>query len=407
MKKLIRITTIPLSLDKLIGEQLTYINQFYEVIAVSADKSELEKVANKYGVQNHHIEMTRTISPIKDLIAVWRLYKFLKKEKPQIVHSHTPKAGIVGMMAAILAGVPNRFHTVAGLPLLEAVGIKRKILNAVESLTYRFATRVFPNSFGLQEIILKKFFSAQHKIKVLGPGSSNGIDTNHFNISQISSDKQHVLKDQLGLSASDFIFIFVGRLVSDKGVNELVNAFKSLQSKIKEFSKTASPNLNLNPHDRTITTRQLPTPKLLLVGPLENDLDALLPQTLLEIEQNESIINVGYQSDVRPYFAIADVLTFPSYREGLPNVVLQSLAMQLPAIVTNINGCNEIITHAQNGLIIPPKDHTFLQHAMEQLITNPSLYHHLKSNSRDSIAPYEQSLIWSALLAEYQSVVKD
>ena len=388
MKKLIRITTIPLSLDKLLGEQLTYVNQFYEVTAMSADRKELERIAAKYGVKNHHVEMTRTISPFKDVVAVWQLYHFLRKAKPAMIHSHTPKAGIVAMMAGWLAGVPHRLHTVAGLPLLERAGPKRKLLNHIEKLTYRLATKVYPNSFQLQKIIVQARFCVPEKMKVIGQGSSNGIDTDHFSPTKISVAKQDELRAQLGLSKDDFVFIFVGRLVKDKGINELITAFKNLQSVIARENDEAT----LNPKHRTPCT-----PKLLLVGPLEQHLDPLCSETLREIENNPDIFSVGFQEEVRPYIALSSALVFPSYREGFPNVVLQSLAMELPAIVTDINGCNEIITHQQNGLIVQVKDTKALEQAMEQLIINPAQYQRLKNTARESIAPYEQQKVWNAL----------
>lgn len=395
MKKLIRITTIPLSLDKLLGEQLTYVNQFYEVTAISADRKELERIAAKYGVKNHHVEMTRTISPFKDVVAVWQLYHFLRKAKPAMIHSHTPKAGIIAMMAGWLAGVPHRLHTVAGLPLLERAGPKRKLLNHIEKLTYRLATKVYPNSFELQKIIVQANFCVPEKMKVIGQGSSNGIDTDHFSPIQISIAKQDELRAQLGLSKDDFVFIFVGRLVKDKGITELITAFKNLQSVIARKNDEAAPN---NKHPTACT------PKLLLVGPLEQHLDPLCSETLQEIENNPDIFSVGFQEEVRPYFALSNALVFPSYREGFPNVVLQSLAMELPAIVTDINGCNEIITHQQNGLIVPVKDTKALEQAMEELIINSALYQRLKNTARKSIAPYEQQKVWNALLEEYELV---
>lgn len=360
------------------------MNQFFEVIAVAADQKELKRVAQKYGVKSYHVEMTRTIAPFKDLIAVWKMYRFLKRENPHIVHSHTPKAGIVGMTAAWLARVPNRYHTVAGLPLLEATGIKRKVLNFVEQLTYRFATKVYPNSFELQKIILEEQFCDLSKLKVIGQGSSNGIDSSYFSKDQIALNDQDQLKLKLGIDAEDFVFIFVGRLVRDKGIHELVSAFVNSTGKVEK-------------------SKDVPNFKLLLVGPLEQDLDPLNPLTLMQIKSNPAIITTGYQEDVRPYFAISNALVFPSYREGFPNVVLQSLAMQVPAIVTNINGCREIITHDDNGLIVPVKDEIALQNAMEELLINHSLYENLKSKSRGSIAPYEQQIIWEALLKEYRT----
>ena len=382
LKKLLRITTVPISLDKLLGKQLTFMNDNFDLTAISADAPELSRVAKKYGVKFHPIEMTREISPLQDLKSLWQLYRLCKKEKPFMVHSHTPKAGVVGMMGARLAGVPHRFHTVAGLPLMEATGLKRTLLNAVEKLTYACATNVYPNSKGLYDFIVAEQFCKPSKLKVLGQGSSNGIDTAYFDRTHFPKDQQHELLTQLGIQPDDFVFIFVGRLVGDKGINELVAAFKNLTSTL------------LSDRNR----------KLLLVGPLETELDPLQPTTLEEIEHNENIISVGYQEDVRPYFALADALVFPSYREGFPNVVLQAGAMELPAIVSNINGCNEIIIEGENGLIIPVKSRTGLQEAMLKLANDQQLYDHLKRNARSRIVKnYEQAVVWQAILEEYRT----
>ena len=166
--KLIRITTIPLSLEKLLEGQLTFMQKHYNVTAISGEKERLELYGETNGVATKHIELTRKITPFQDLKAVYVLYRFLKKEQPLIVHSHTPKAGIVGMMAAYFARVPLRLHTVAGLPLMEAKGIKRKILNTVEVLTYKCASNVYPNSKGLYDFIISEKFAKPKKLKILG-----------------------------------------------------------------------------------------------------------------------------------------------------------------------------------------------------------------------------------------------
>ncbi len=381
MNKLIRITTIPLSLDKLLGEQLRFMNQHFEVIAVSSNQIELKKVAEKYGVKYHSLEMSRKITPFLDLISLYKMYLFLKKEKPKIVHTHTPKAGIIGMIAAYYAGIPVRMHTVAGLPLLEASGSKRKILNFVEKLTYRYATHVYPNSYGLQEIILKESFCDLSKLKVIGNGSSNGINTDFFDVDQISEEQKSILRKRLNISANDFVFIFVGRLVKDKGIEELVSAFSELKQ----------------------SNNHLVVPKLLLVGPFENDLDPLSSETLEKLSTNPNIVSVGFQEDVRVFFAISDALVFPSYREGFPNVVLQAGAMQLPSIVSDINGCNEIVEHEINGLIIPVKNKAAITEAMSRLYQDASFYQFLKTYSRQKITEkFNQNLIWNEILKEYQ-----
>ena len=379
-KKLIRITTVPISLDKLLTGQLHFMKQFYEVTAVSSIPDELEIIGKKEGVKTFDLEMTRQITPVQDIKAVVKLYHFLKKEKPFIVHTHTPKAGIVGMLAAKMAGVPNRLHTVAGLPLLEATGVKRKILEQVEKATFSCATKVYPNSFVLLDYLKDHHYAASNKLKVLGNGSSNGINTAYFSPSHFSSEQNSILKTQIGSGENDFVFIFVGRLVSDKGINELVAAFQKL------------PQTNRNV-------------KLLLVGNFEAELDPLHENTLKVIDSNPNIILAGYQYDVRPYFAISNALIFPSYREGFPNVVMQAGAMSLPSIVSDINGCNEIIENGTNGLIVPVKDEINLGVAMEKLVEDENDTLKMVENSRPMIVSrYEQDVIWQAILSEYQNL---
>jgi glycosyltransferase involved in cell wall biosynthesis len=347
---------------------------------VSSDASYLDKIGITEGIEVKNIEMTRQITPLKDLKAVYKMYKYFKKEKPFIVHTHTPKAGTVGMLAAKLAGIPNRLHTVAGLPLLEATGFKRLLLNFVEKITYSCASRIYPNSFGLKDIIIKEKFCKPQKLKVLANGSSNGINTSYFNPLHFSETENIILKKKLNIKLDDFVFIFVGRMVADKGINELVEAFRNLGKKTDKI-------------------------KLVLVGPFEIELDSLNENTLNEIEGNLDIINVGFQDDVRPYLAISDVLVFPSYREGFPNVVMQAGAMGLPSIVTNINGCNEIIKEGENGTIIPVKNSVAIYEAMKKIITDTVFRSFLKQNSRKRIVEnYEQSVVWNALLQEYMSL---
>jgi glycosyltransferase involved in cell wall biosynthesis len=381
--KLIRITTVPISLDKLLSGQLNFMQTNFEVVAISSEKEYLERVGLKENVRTFHLEMSRKITPINDLIAVVRLYFFLLREKPAIVHTHTPKAGIVGMLASFLARVPCRLHTIAGLPLLEEKGFRRKVLNFVEKLTYACATKIYPNSFGLKDIILEQKFCNANKIKVIVNGSTNGIDTSFFSQSLIKLEEMQQLKLDLNISEDDFVFVFVGRLVKDKGINELVTAFEDLH-KLNSYAK------------------------LLLVGDYESDLDPLLPEVLNSIKENPAIIPVGFQYDVRPYFAISDVLVFPSYREGFPNVVMQAGAMGLPSIVSDINGCNEIIENNRNGFVIPVKDSKAVFEKMKLYLYDHSIYTFHKSMARDKIeSRYQQSLVWEAILLEYKFLMND
>ena len=380
MKKILRITTVPISLRTLLKGQPKFMSQYYEVVGVTSSGKEIDDVVKNEDIRVIEVEMTRTISPIKDLVSLWKLYKVIKKEKPFIVHSHTPKAGTLGMIASKLAGVPNRLHTIAGLPLLEATGAKRKLLDTVEKITYACATKIYPNSLGLKDIIIQNRYTKPSKLKVIANGSSNGIDVNHFSIENVSAETTSALREELYINESDIVFVFVGRLVTDKGINELIDAFKKLSKDHQNI-------------------------KLLLVGTLESELDPLQDSTLNEIENNKNIINVGWQTDVRPYFAISSILTFPSYREGFPNVVMQAGAMGLPSIVTDINGCNEIIKHKINGLIIPPKDENELYLAMLNLVKNPNESKKMANASRKMICDnYQRQVIWEALLQEYKNL---
>ncbi len=383
--KIIRITTVPISLDKLLNGQLRFMSAFYEVIAISSDSTYLSQIGEREGVRTFSLSMSRKITPIADLRAAFRLFLFLRKEKPQIVHSHTPKAGILGMLAARLAGVPCRLHTVAGLPLLETTGFKRKLLDFVEQQTYALATKVYPNSYGLLQIIVAHKYCKAEKLKVIANGSSNGIDTLYFNPDLFGKEQSAVLRQELGILSEDFVFVFVGRIVKDKGINELVVAFEALR---QAQGDNPAPNC-----------------KLLLVGDYEADLDPLYPETLANIKNNPAIISVGFQADVRPFLAISDALVFPSYREGFPNVVMQAGAMELPCIVSDINGCNEIITEGLNGTIIPVKNSSAILEKMILFVNNRDYYHQLKSNSRAMITSrYDQKLVWEGILSEYHAL---
>ena len=377
--KLIRISTVPHSLGGLLRGQLRYMSEFYEVIGISSySDGHLDVVEREQGVPMIRVDMTRRITPLKDLQALWKLIRIFRKEKPFIVHTHTPKAGTLGMMAAYLSRVPHRFHTVAGLPLLEATGRKRKLLDWVEKLTYRCATQVLPNSFGLRDIILENRYTQPEKLHVIGQGSSNGIDTSHFDPDRIDEQTKIALKQELGIAEDKFVFVFIGRLVTDKGVNELVQAFCKLND---EFKDTV----------------------LLMLGYYEKQLDPLMPVTDEKIENEEHIIFPGGVEDVRPYLAISDLLVFPSYREGFPNVVMEAGAMGLASIVTDINGCNEIIQSEVNGKIVPVKDVEELHYAMRTLYLERDMLTAMAAEARHSIqSRYERRFIWSEMLKFYR-----
>ena len=377
--KLFRITTVPISLKTLLKGQHRFMSQNgFEVIGVSSNRQELQDVQNDEGIDVVALEMTRTISPIKDIKALWNFYRLCKKEKPTIVHSITPKAGLLTMLAGKMAGVPIRMHTFTGLIFPTRTGVMQKLLIKMDQLLCWSATNIYPEGNGVKKDLID-YKITNKPLKVLANGNVNGIDLNYFSKDTITIEHQTQLKNELGIQPNYFVFIFVGRLVGDKGINELVQAFSKLQ---------------------------IPNTKLLLVGPYETELDPLKDETINEIDSNENIISVGFQKDVRPYFAISNALVFPSYREGFPNVVMQAGAMELPSIVSDINGCNEIVVEGENGTIIPVKNVEAIQKAMQKMMEDKEYYSKLKENARPMIqSRYEQSVVWNALLEEYNSLI--
>lgn len=367
-------TTIPGSMRGMTGGQLAFMNQFYEIIPISSADKCFEGVMKDQGLEKWYaIDMTRQITIVRDIKAVAQLVKILKKEKPAIVHTQTPKAGIVGMMAAWLAGVPVRMHTITGLPLLVETGFRRFVLNWVERFTNFFATNVYPNSRAMMKIMVENRLVSSKKVKVLANGSSNGINTTRFSP---EADFERMQKKE-----DVFTFVFLGRIVKDKGINELVHAFHRLT----EYNSKI---------------------RLLLVGDFEEKLDPLDEDTRIIIKENPCIETVGWQQDARPYYAVADALVFPSYREGFPNVVMEAGAMGLPSIVTNINGCNEIIIPDKNGEIIPSQNENALYNKMKEWIDNPEKVKLMAQNAREMITSrYEQQTVWDALHDEYESLL--
>ena len=377
--KLIRTSTIAMSLDILLKGQLAFLNDYFNVIAVSGEDYHLKNVAIRERVSTVSVLMSRTISPIKDLVSLVKLYILFKKEKPLIVHSITPKAGLLSMVAAYFARVPIRIHTFTGLIFTNRTGLMKQLLMLMDSLLCKCATNIYPEGEGVKRDLIQ-FKITNKPLYVLANGNINGIDLEYFNSENNSELELGKLRTSLGINSNDFVFIFVGRIVADKGINELIAAF----SKLSEHKENV---------------------KLLLVGPLEKNSNPISKETVLEIHQNINIISTGYQDLVRDYFSLANVLVFPSYREGFPNVVLQAGAMGLPSIVSNINGCNEIIINNYNGIIIPVKNELTIFDAMQLLLEDESLCRKMKANARLNVeSRFNQQAVWKAILDEYKII---
>jgi len=383
--KLLRITTVPISMNHIMRGQLKYMNQFYEVIGVSSYvEKDVNDILSRELIPMKFVEMPRTINPIKDLLALIKLCLIIKKEKPAIVHTHTPKAGLLGMLAAFVYQVPIRLHTVAGMPLEETYGLKRRILLFTEKLTYRLAHQVYPNSSHLHHFILGNKLALQNKIKVLGKGSSNGINIEHFNRNFCANPDANRIENRkkLDIQLNDFVFCFVGRLAEAKGINDLCEAFN-------QFSQ------------------EIPHLKLLLIGPIETSNSKLSQPTLTLMKENKKIIYPGRAEDVRPMLNLADCFVFPSHREGFPGVLLQAGAMGIPILASNIGGNNELIKHQENGLLFESKNIDSLLNAMKLIYNDVSLREQLAVNMNKTIEnDYQNKVIWNAIHTEYNSWIR-
>ena len=373
--KILRISTVPSSLSGLLKGQLFMLNGRYEVVAVSSPGKAMEILREREGVRTIAVPMERRISILKDLVSLVRLIGLFLKEQPDMVHSITPKAGLLSMLAGWITRVPVRIHTFTGLVFPTAIGMMQKLLIWMDRITCFCATIVNPEGEGVKQDLIN-YHITRKPLLIIANGNVNGVDLDYFHRTETICEQSKSYKNK-----NDFTFCFVGRIVRDKGINELVSAFVRLH---EHYSQVC----------------------LLLVGAYEKELDPVSPKTEELIINHPAIHFVGFQEDVRPFLVASDVLAFPSYREGFPNVVLQAGAMGLPSIVTDINGCNEIIIPNENGIIIPPRDVDALYKAMEYCLNHPDEVKRMAANARPLIASrYDQKMVWKALLEEYEQLL--
>ncbi len=377
MIKIVRATTVPMSLDIFCRGMLSELSKKYEVVALSSPGVELDNVAEREGVRAIAVPMARRISLKCDLISLCRLIKAFRKEKPTMVHSMTPKAGLLCMIAARIAKVPVRVHTFTGLVFPTATGLKRRILMASDWLTCACATHIIPEGEGVKSDLLNNGIT-QKSLKVLGYGNVRGVNLGFY------SRRPEVMKLAAEIKKDVFTFVFVGRIVRDKGINELCQAMDKLS--------------------RTVQAR------LILVGNFEDSLDSISDEARGIIEKNPAIESVGpkYGEELLSYYAASDCFVFPSYREGFPNTVIEAGAMGLPSIVTDINGSREIINHGENGVVIPSKDADALYEAMLDMVNDNASRDRMADNAREMIASrFEQSFVRKCLYDFYDEILKD
>lgn len=346
--KLVEITTVPESLHGFLRERTAYLKRRgCEIHVISSPGESLDEFARVQQVPAYGVAMQRRITPFKDLTALWRIYRTLRALRPEIVHARTPKGGVLGSLAAWLARVPVRLYTIHGLPMMTATGFKRQLLKWTERISCWCAHEVLCVSHSVREVAVQEGLCPADKIKVLGRGSSAGVDAaGRFHPTRHVAEAREI-RCRHGIGEDDLVIGFVGRVVRDKGMAELAAAWQVLRGRF--------PRLHL-----------------LLIGPFEPQ--DPIPSEVEKLFRTDPRIHVlGPIKEPASYYAAMDVFVLPTYREGLGAVLLEAAAMQVPTVATRIPGCYDAVEDGVTGLLVPPYDAQALAEALRRLLVSPSL----------------------------------
>lgn len=373
--RLVHITTVPGSLMFLCG-QAGYLRQRgFEVEAISSPGEALARFERGEQVPVHAVPMARAITPARDLVALARLTALLRRLRPDIVDAHTPKAGLLGMLAACLAGVPVRVYHVHGLRFTTAHGPARRLLRNAERLAAALATRVLCVSRSVAELAVEEGVAPRGRVAVLAGGSINGVDAaGRFRAP--SPEEAAAARAALGLPAGARVVGFIGRLARDKGIAELWGAWSALRE-------------------------ELPDLRLVLVGPPEPH-DPPPREVLRALAADPRVRLAGLDLDTPRWFRAFDVLALPTYREGFPVVPLEAAAMRLPVVATKVPGCVDAVVDGETGTLVPPRDVPALTAALRAYLLDPALrWRHGEAARARVLRDFERERIWAALHEEY------
>lgn len=375
--KMVHITTVPQTLGFFHG-QVGFLKEHGVEVALISSPGELaDRFSQEEAVRFYPVTMKRQIIPITDLTALLQLWYRILRIKPDIVHSHTPKAGLLGTIAARLAHVPVIFLSVFGLPQMTRTGFRRRLLDCTTWLACQLADRVWCDSQSMRDYIVSAKLCADSKTVVLGHGSVNGVDAQHrFSPQLYSAAARSALRNRYGIPDKARVLGFVGRIVADKGMSELVDAWRLLREKYSDLH-------------------------MLLVGPFEAE-DPLRPQDEVMLRGDPRVHLVGYQPDVASYLAVMDLFVMPSYREGFGLANIEAAAMELPVISTRIPGCVDSVQDGVTGILVPPRDSRSLASAIELYLNNPDLVRrHGRAGRQRVLHDFRPEVIWEALYQEY------
>jgi|GEM_PF-5900 len=380
--KLLRATTSPLALAWFFRRLTPYLQEHgIDTVAVSSPGRLLEEFRAETGAPVHAVPMERRITPLADLPALLRLWRIMRRERPDIVHAHTPKAGLLGMIAAWLARVPVRMYTIHGLPLMTREGWRFHLLRLADKTACRLATDTYCVSHSVRQVALDLAIAPANKLRTLGFGSCAGVNLAEFDPALHGAEDRTRVREQYGIPASALVAGFIGRLVRDKGIIELAEAWQRLR---EEF-----PHLHL-----------------LCCGDFE-DQDPV-PAAIRDALQRDPRVHLtgGFIEDMPPVYAALDVCLLPTYREGLPTVALECAAMQVPLVATRVPGCTDAVRDGVTGVLVEPRSSSELAAAVARLLRNSALRRELGRAARKFVAArFGEEFTFSLLLAEYRRVL--
>lgn len=381
-KKLIRITTVPLALRYLLPGQMKFMkDNGFDVIMISADGVEINEVIENEQCRHIIVPMSRRITPLVDFKCLIQLIKIFRNERPDIVHTHTPKAGLLGMLAAKICRVKIRIHTIAGLRFTTSKWISRQILIRMEKITCYAANEVWPNSFSLMQAVKHYKLAPPAKLKVIASGSTNGIDLNRFSVSSLQSGVISDVKQQMKYNPDLEYLLFVGRIVKDKGVEELVQVFADLYMQNNRL-------------------------RLILVGSFEEKLDPLNENTKQLLNTHTGIIHIAWSNSVEYFMHLSLLLIHPSYREGFPNVLLQAGAMGCPIVCSAIEGNVDVIEHGKTGLLFKVTNRESLYQQLTFALNNPLLMKEYANTLKLNIhKKFDRSIVQAKILEQYNNLI--
>jgi len=350
MKRLVlaHVTTVPETLEFLRAQVVASMERGDEVHVVSSPGEKLDGFAMATGAAFHPVSMRRRITPVDDLRSLIRLWKLFRRIRPEVVHAHTPKAGLLAMLAAMGARVPIRVYNVLGLPLLTATGFRRFALTWSERIACFAAIDVLSISESISEELIHRQLCRAEKVRVLGQGGSFGIDAvRRFNPESVGIQTRNIVRQELGIPEDAPVIGFIGRLAREKGVGELVEAFDMLRA-------------------------GFPSLRLLVVGPWEVH-DPLPTETVSRLRTDSSIHLVGEVSEPARYLASLDVFTLPSYREGFGTVVLEAASMGLPVVASRVPGLVDSVEDGVTGRLVAARDSASLAAGLRSFLLNSEI----------------------------------